>query len=716
MIAVTVRSRYSGAIACRRAGGASPLTRTVLAALLVTAAALVSVAPACALSLRPTAGSPYATIGAADGAVVGDFNGDGKTDIAIHGNATSSVAGASYISVLLANGAGDFTPASGGPVAVAPDSRLVAEGDFTGDGKLDLLVANDDSDTLSLLIGRGDGSFVPEPTPITLSGSPGYVGSVAVADFNGDGKLDIAVANAQQDTLSILLGRGDGTFTPAPGSPIAVAPGSPYLGVVAADFNGDGRPDLAVAGSPGGSATVSVLLGNGDGTFRPAPSSPITLGSGVPTIGVGDLNGDGRPDLVLGNAPFDAVSVLLAKEDGSFSEAPGSPFAVTGDAIDPTIADLNSDGRADLAFISDQGITFPNSLNVLLGDGTGALSPAGGSPYTISALGDLPGILAVGQFDGRTGLVVTPNWGGYQNPGAVSVLLAPLPSDPPTAALTAPAGPALTGAGIRLDASQSSDPLDRSIVDYQWDIGSGNFDHDTGSVPTITATYTRPGMVHVRVKVTNSAGETAIADADLDVRPAPPSGRVGVSINNGDYATNTPHVQLDIVWPAFASAALISNDGGFNTAGGTVTVPLSAKVPWTLRSEGPERLPKIVYLRFPDSSTPTETFFDDILLDTLRPVVQGARSVSTSPARASDAREARRTYRVELRAAERLSGISAAQFSVTRSGGITVTFVNPRRRGIRELARVVPVSMIARPRYVRVRSAAGSWSRWHSIG
>ena len=114
---------------------------------------------------------------------------------------------------------------------------------------------------------------------------------------------------------------------------------------------------------------------------------------------------------------------------------------------------------------------------------------------------------------------------------------------------------------------------------------------------------------------------------------------MGISINNGDYATNTPHVQLDIVWPAFASAALISNDGGFNAAGGTVTVPLSAKVPWTLRSEGPERLPKIVYLRFPDSSTPTETFFDDILLDTLRPVVQSARSVSTSPASASDARK-----------------------------------------------------------------------------
>ena len=314
--------------------------------------------------------------------------------------------------MLLANGAGDFTPSSGGPVAVAPDSRLVADGDFTGDGKLDLLVANDDSDTLSLLIGRGDGSFAPEPTQITLSGSPGYVGSVAVADFDGDGKLDVAVANGQQDTLSILLGRGDGSSHPPPARRSRSPRAAPTWGWWRRTSTATGGPDLAVAGSPGGSATVSVLFGNGDGTFRPAPSSPITLGSGVPTIGVGDLNGDGRPDLVLGNAPFDAVSVLLAKGDGSFSEAPGSPFAVTGDAIDPTIADLNSDGQADLAFISDQGIAFPNSLNVLLGDGTGALSPAAVSPYTISALGDLPGILAVGQFDGRTGLVVTPNWGG----------------------------------------------------------------------------------------------------------------------------------------------------------------------------------------------------------------------------------------------------------------------------------------------------------------
>jgi hypothetical protein len=105
--------------------------------------------------------------------------------------------------------------------------------------------------------------------------------------------------------------------------------------------------------------------------------------------------------------------------------------------------------------------------------------------------------------------------------GTVSVLLAPLPSDPPTAALAVSPNPVKGGGSVTLDASGSSDPLDRQIVDYRWDLGDGRFDHDTGASPTIIWRYTAPGTVHLRVQVTNSAGETAIASGQLAVRRSP---------------------------------------------------------------------------------------------------------------------------------------------------------------------------------------------------
>lgn len=174
-----------------------------------------------------------------------------------------------------------------------------------------------------------------------------------------------------------------------------------------------------------------------------------------------------------------------------------------------------------------------------------------------------------------------------------------------------------------------------------------------------------------------------------------------MSINNGYYATNSTKVRLDVIWPAYSTKALISNDGGFGRNEGTRTVPLAPTIPWKLSSATDER----VYLRFPDSANPTVTYTDDIILDTAKPTVQSASYVGRHG----------RLYKVRLRAHEKLSGICAARFSTRKHGGTTVVLRTRTRRGIVKLARTVAVKMAKKPRYVRVRSAAGNWSKWHRI-
>jgi hypothetical protein len=179
-----------------------------------------------------------------DGAAVGDFNGDGKLDVA--------VADGGGVFVLLGNGDGTFSQALGSPFPVGAGAVVAA--DLNGDGKLDLVVTDQSHKAVNVLLGNGDGTFQP-PKNFIVGNDPA---AVAVGDFNDDGKLDTATANDDDDTVTLLLGNGDGTFTEAPGSPYAV--GKTPTAIVAADFNGDGRLDLAVTNSLDGTGTVSILL------------------------------------------------------------------------------------------------------------------------------------------------------------------------------------------------------------------------------------------------------------------------------------------------------------------------------------------------------------------------------------------------------------------------------------------------------------------------
>jgi hypothetical protein len=208
------------------------------------------------------------------------------------------------------------------------------------------------------------------------------------------------------------------------------------------------------------------------------------------------------------------------------------------------------------------------------------------------------------------------------------------------------------------------------------------------------------------------------------VGPSPPPGYVGVSINSGDYATDSYAVVLDLVWPDGATSALVSNDGGFDAAGGTETIPLSAEVPWGLENTGFNGLPETVYVRFLGAGIDTTTFTDDIILDETVPNVSSATLVGTSGSATSDAvatESLRRattrlnSYSIKICASEQVTGVSSVALSSVKSGGATFTFTSPKHKGILTFQRMMTVSMATAPRYVRVRSAAGKWSRWLAI-
>jgi len=278
-----------------------------------------------------------------DSVAVGDFRGDGKLDLVVAND------GSNNVSILLGNGDGTFQAAVNYGVGSAPTS--VAVGDFNGDGKLDLAVANELSNNVSILLGNGDGTF----QAAVSYGAGMTLFSVAVGDFNGDGKLDLVVADAVSDYISVLLGNGDGTFKTA----VQYVAGLEPFSVAVADFNGDGKLDLAVANNEGGN--VSILLGNGNGTFKAA----VNYGTGTApgAVAVGDFNGDGKLDLVVGGANsnnVNVVSVLLGNGDGTFQAAVN--YGAGAGQTSVAVGDFNGDGRLDLAFPASLLLQTPLAL------------------------------------------------------------------------------------------------------------------------------------------------------------------------------------------------------------------------------------------------------------------------------------------------------------------------------------------------------------------
>ena len=309
-------------------------------------------------------------------AQVADLNSDGKPDI------VTANQDASTISVLKGTGGGAFAAAVQYPTCL--NAHEVAIGDLNADGKLDAAVACFGGTTISVLLGNGDGTFRPK-VDYGVGSAPH---SIVIQDFDGDGKPDLAVADYGSGAASVLRGVGDGTFQPAVNYSVGIRPHS----IRAGDLNGDGKPDLVTADS--GSNTVTVLLGNGDGTFAPGQSYPT--GSVPKSVAIGDVNGNGRPDVVTadtagngdgvtGNPGGDRVSVLLGDGTGALGAA--TDFLVGQTPFSVYLADLNGDGKLDLSTAEWDS----NSVTVRLNTSPGSAPPA----FTVASVSPAGGATGV---------------------------------------------------------------------------------------------------------------------------------------------------------------------------------------------------------------------------------------------------------------------------------------------------------------------------------
>lgn len=404
-----------------------------------------------------TAGKSY-NAGSNPGSIgVADFNGDNIPDLVMTGVGGTTT--------LFGNGDGTFSP--GKTTAVTASQSFLGTGDFNKDGKQDVAVIDFFNSIMYILLGNGDGSFTRAqayPTVYAL-GTYGNVGTFYVEDFDGDGNLDIVFAAGHPDALitlpyeqviGVLFGNGDGTFS---GAPTYTAPPNHAASIATADFNGDQKPDVAIAGDEGevsvligqgggvfkaganlqvGAATqnailpstvaagvlktggpvdlvasdgangASVFIGNGDGTFQ-APQSVPGTGSGTSFVLLGNFHNNQKLDMALANQTSNNLTLLPGNGDGSFGAGTTLPAGTGPVAI--AAADFNKDGNLDLAVVNggDVFTKDPGNLMIYLGKGNGVFAtpvpyPAGMNPNSVTA--------ADVNKDGAPDLIVTASTEG----------------------------------------------------------------------------------------------------------------------------------------------------------------------------------------------------------------------------------------------------------------------------------------------------------------
>lgn len=279
-------------------------------------------------------------------------------------------------------------------VGTAPGSVEIA--DFNGDGKSDVVVANEQSNNATILLGDGKGQYTPaKGSPFSAGHNPG---DIAIGDFNRDGKLDLAFANHEEKHLTVLLGNGQGGFTPAPMSPFHVDVKPHTHGVATADLNGDGHLDLVT--DSWGNDHVAVLLGDGKGSFNTSVRFLDVGKMPYQRVRVGDINGDGKSDIITTNLEGDNVTILLGDGKGGFKQSTGSPFPCGDSPFNFAIGDVNKDGKPDLAIVNSPSSATrsgKDGLTILLGDGTGGFKMMTGSPF---ATGKIPNRVAIGDVNG----------------------------------------------------------------------------------------------------------------------------------------------------------------------------------------------------------------------------------------------------------------------------------------------------------------------------
>jgi len=283
--------------------------------------------------------------------------------------------------------------------------RSVAIGDFNGDNKSDLATANERGNNVSILLGNGDGTFQNKVDYAAGSASR----TVVVGDFNRDNKLDLAVANYNDNTVSILLGNGNGTFQNKVDYGTGASPNSLAIG----DFNGDNKSDLAIPNYDGN--TVSTLLGNGDGTFQ--SKVDYATGSHSRNVAIGDFNRDNKSDLAITNMGGDNVSVLLGNGDGTFQNKVDYATGIAPTSV--AIGDFNGDNKSDIAVAN-----YGGNVSTLRGNGDGTFQNkvdfgTGTGPHSV-AIGDFnkdnkPDLAIANLADADVSILLGNEDGSFQN-------------------------------------------------------------------------------------------------------------------------------------------------------------------------------------------------------------------------------------------------------------------------------------------------------------
>lgn len=477
----------------------------------------------------------------------GDLDGDGHLDL------ISTNQGSNSVSVRLGNGDGTFGSAAGFATGTAPSGLAIA--DLDADGKPDLVLTSTQSDSVSVLLGNGDGTFGAVSHTV-IGPTAKNPNSVAVGDLNGDGKPDVVVTNATTNNVTILLGDGTGAFPARMNHTVGSYPVSVAIG----DLNADGKPDLAVANL--NSDNVSVLLGNGGGSFAAQP--PLGM-PGPNSVALGDVNGDGKRDIVVAAFNQSGVSVFRGNGDGTF---PPRVFVPTPSswATGIVIRDFDADGRLDLAVSHNQAGV--GKVSVLPGTGTGsgfgtAISFTVGGTAQSVATADL-------NEDGWPDLV-----SASQGTNVLSILLNTSDSTPPDTFIDSATPASPTNSGVRSFTFHGVDVAPGTKVSLECRIDGGAW-FTAGCDGSYSTALLPEGNHTFEVRARDAAG---------NVDPTPASSTWMIDQTRPDISLNTPAPRERFTLGQHVPSAFSCNDplnggpppvaSGIKTCSGPSTVDTS---------------------------------------------------------------------------------------------------------------------------------------------